>query len=573
MRTAIYCRVSTPGQKNTTSLPEQERINREHAASLGWEVSEPHVYHEVEGGEDLYRPQMDRLWDAIAAREIDAVVLDVLDRLSRDEGDQGAVYHHADRHGVLIELASQDFDETEQGRTLRFIAGLHARMEHADIRRRTQRGRRARIASGKMFAGAYPLYGYLWGDPAKGERTYYVEDPETAWVVRRIFAAVADGVPIRRLCRQLEAEGIPTPGQVLAARGQLPTGRTAGCIWRRATIHRMLHHPAYHGAHGAYRWQYTVEKVRPAETGITRKVRHTRERGEDDPMRVALPSTACPALVTCELAERAQARLAENRLENAGRNPDPLATIWRGMAICGHCGQKMMTATGADGNGRANGRRYYCRSRRSAPDGVAVLCPGGSFSISAARVLDPAGWADVLTWLSDPENVERLLADWRAENQGTERSITSRLDAAAAGIARLRDKMDRLAETIAETSERESRRTLQDKLDAYAALVRTEESKRERLLREARDTADHVQAEQDIREWVRIVRERAPTFGPAERATTLRVLGAVVTVWRADYVHPDGWPQRYRIVLRFTGFTGQAPVTLPPTAHPDSNYL
>jgi len=25
-RTAIYCRVSTPGQKNTTSLPEQERL-------------------------------------------------------------------------------------------------------------------------------------------------------------------------------------------------------------------------------------------------------------------------------------------------------------------------------------------------------------------------------------------------------------------------------------------------------------------------------------------------------------------------------------------------------------------
>ena len=82
MRTAIYCRVSSPGQKNTTSLPEQERINREHAAQLGWEVSEAHVYHEVEGAEDLYRPQMDRLWEAITAREIDAVVIDVTDRLA-----------------------------------------------------------------------------------------------------------------------------------------------------------------------------------------------------------------------------------------------------------------------------------------------------------------------------------------------------------------------------------------------------------------------------------------------------------------------------------------------------------
>jgi DNA invertase Pin-like site-specific DNA recombinase len=61
MRTAIYCRVSTPGQKNTTSLPEQQRLCREHAVKLGREVSEPQFYREVEGGEDLYRPQMDRL--------------------------------------------------------------------------------------------------------------------------------------------------------------------------------------------------------------------------------------------------------------------------------------------------------------------------------------------------------------------------------------------------------------------------------------------------------------------------------------------------------------------------------
>lgn len=136
MRTAIYCRVSTPGQKNTTSLPEQERINREHAAALGWEVSEPHVYREVEGGEDLYRPQMDHLWDAIIRREVAGVVIDVLDRLSRDEGDVGAFYHHCDRYGVQIELASEDIDESEHGRNLRTLMGMMGRMERAECRRR-----------------------------------------------------------------------------------------------------------------------------------------------------------------------------------------------------------------------------------------------------------------------------------------------------------------------------------------------------------------------------------------------------------------------------------------------------
>ena len=325
-RAAIYCRVSSPGQKNTTSLPEQERLNRIHAAGLGWDVSEPHVYLEVEGGEDLYRPRMDRLWDAIMRHEIDGVVIDVLDRLSRDEGDQGAFYHHADRYGVTIELSSEDIDETDQGRNLRTLSGIMSRMERVDIRRRTQRGRHARVNGSKtkppaILTGAWPLYGYLWGDPAKGERTHYIVDPETAWVVVRIFEAVASGVPIRQIARELEQDGVPTPFQILDARGQLPEGRTASSYWRRGQLLRMIRHPAYWGAHSAYRTETTKVKVRPADTGITRKIERRRERDVDDPDRVALHSTA-PALVSKELAERAQAQLKVNKEHSAGRNPD-----------------------------------------------------------------------------------------------------------------------------------------------------------------------------------------------------------------------------------------------------------
>ena len=123
------------------------------------------------------------------------------------------MYHHADRHGVTIELSSEDMDESEHGRNLRTLAGIKARMEHAAIRRRTQRGRKARAASGKMFAGAWPLYGYQWGDPEKGKRTYYIVDPETAPVVVRIFNMVADGTTIRQVSQVLEREGVPTPFQ------------------------------------------------------------------------------------------------------------------------------------------------------------------------------------------------------------------------------------------------------------------------------------------------------------------------------------------------------------------------
>ncbi len=129
----------------------------------------------------------------------------------------------------------------------------------------------------------------------------------------------------------------------------------------------------------------------------------------------------------------------------------------------------------------------------------------------------------------------------------------------------IRSKMRALAESIAETSNRESRRTLQEKLDEYAERVALEEGKSERLLSEARETADYAHAARNVRDWVRVVAASAAMFTREEQRTTLRALGAVVTVWREDYVHPDGWPQRYKITLHFTGFTSSGqPTTLPP---------
>jgi Recombinase/Recombinase zinc beta ribbon domain len=367
----------------------------------------------------------------------------------------------------------------------------------------------------------------------------------------RIFEAVAAGVSIRQIAHDLTQEGIPAPLQLQAMRGLLPAGRAVTPIWSRAQIVRIIHHPAYWGEHAAYRWRNTNVKVRPAETGITRKIRHQNERDVDDPDRVALPDAA-PALVSKELAERALARLAKNKEDNPGRNPDPLATLFRSIAICGHCGGRMHTSSRVGSEGRV----YKCASRANGG-----TCPGGIPSIYASA-LDPAGWADVRAWISDPENISRLLAEWEQEERSAENSVASRLEAVEATIKTLRDKMNRLAETIADTSDRESRRVLQEKLDTYAAQARKEEGKRERLMREAHDAAQYAKDARDVREWISVVSERTATASRDEQRATLLMLGAQVTIWRKDYVHPDGWPQRYKIELRFTGFTG-APVTLP----------
>jgi DNA invertase Pin-like site-specific DNA recombinase len=579
-KTAIYCRVSTPGQKNTTSLPEQERLCREKAARLGWEVSEPHVYHEVSTGADLFRPQMDRLWDAMTAHQIDAVLFDVLDRLGRDEGDHGALYHHAAKYGIQIELASEDIDQTEQGRNLRTLMGIVARMERIDIRRRTQGGRKARAAAGKMFPGSVPLYGYLWSDPAKKARAAYLIDPETAPIGVHIWERIAEGIPIRQLARELNAAHIPTPAQVLAARGILPKKRDketgelverdqldiSDMRWQPGMIGHILHHPAYVGQHSVYR--YAVSAENDFSTGVMHKVVTTRERAPDDPERIALSVEVCPPLISPQLAARVAAQLMRNKLASAGNNPDPLATLWRGMAFCGHCGSHLATAKigGSKNTTDLSRRRYRCAS---VTDPGQPPCPGGRFTIGAAA-LDPAAWADVVDWLSNPENVVRLLKEWEQEEQTAESSVATRLEAANAVLSHLRNRMTALADAISETTAKESRQVLQEKLDQLAVQVTRETGKRDQLLRAARDADARARDERDIREWACAVAASASEYTREVQRDTLRALGAQVTVWRSDHMHADGWPQRYKVTLTFTGFTGQ-PVTLP-ARYPVSNF-
>jgi chemotaxis protein histidine kinase CheA len=301
-------------------------------------------------------------------------------------------------------------------------------------------------------------------------------------------------------------------------------------------------------------------KERNTETGITKKIIRTRERALDDPTRIALPVAACPALISPELAHRVQTQLALNKANAAGNNPDPLATIWRGMAYCGHCGAHMITARaswGKDDDGQPK-RRYRCAS---VTDPGQPVCPGGRFTIGAT-LLDPAGWADVRAWLSEPKNVARLLKEWEQSEQSAETSLASRIEAATAHLTTLHERMSALADDISETARGESRRVLNEKLDELAQQAQRATAKRDRLVREASEATDRARDERDIREWVCEVAAQSDGYTRELQRDTLRALGAQVTVWRADYVHPDGWPQHYKITPTWTGFTGQ-PVTLP----------
>src|SRR5262245_25700962 len=109
-------------------------------------------------------------------------------------------------------------------------------------------------------------------------------------IIVRIWTRIAEGASIREVARELDADGIPTPAQVLQQRGLLSEKRPdpKDKDWHPGSIGRMLRHPAYVGRNVAYRFDVRATKERSHSGGVMRKVTKVRERAIDDAERVAL---------------------------------------------------------------------------------------------------------------------------------------------------------------------------------------------------------------------------------------------------------------------------------------------
>src|SRR5215212_7377518 len=290
MRTAIYCRVSTSKQEDGTSLDTQEQRCRAHAVGLGYTVVETHVVREVYSGAELFdRAGLNRIREAIRRREVDAVVVFAIDRLSRDQNHRAVVFAEAEYHDVHLEFVTEKLDDTPEGRLLASVSSYVAAIEREKIRERTIRGKRAKAEAGRVPSSGLDLFGYV-KDRERGVRT--IREDEAA-VVRRIFRETADGRAIRDIARRLNADAILAPG-----------ARVAGCtgLWWTSSLHRILRDPTYKGEAAAFR----------SKTVIQRGKRWRRVERTPRQDWIALPDGVSPPIVDGATWDAVQGRLAAN---------------------------------------------------------------------------------------------------------------------------------------------------------------------------------------------------------------------------------------------------------------------
>ncbi|MEX1661391.1 recombinase family protein [Thioclava sp. 15-R06ZXC-3] len=199
-RAAIYARYSSDRQK-ATSIEDQIAMARRECDRKGWTVVEVFEDREMTG-RNMRRPGLQRMKDASARGEIDVVVVEALDRLTRKVADALNLFDLYQFQGV--ELYSVNEGKQDFMRVM--LLGFGAQEVSAKISVHTRRGMQGAISRGRLHTSAY---GYRKRDEPKGTNREIA--PEEARIVLRIFRETAEGRSAMAIAKGLNADGIPAP--------------------------------------------------------------------------------------------------------------------------------------------------------------------------------------------------------------------------------------------------------------------------------------------------------------------------------------------------------------------------
>lgn len=230
----IYCRVSTRGQEDGSSLETQEDRSRKFCRENGLLVYS--VHKDVHTGSELDRPGLNQALSEVRQGNAGVLVSYDLDRLSRNQTHLAVIIHQVqEQFGGSVQFVMGKLDDSPMEVMIRSIVAGFAEMEREKIKERMNRGKRARAEKGAILPGSFPIYGYQWTQ----DRKAYVIDQEVAPVVKRIFQEVANGSTLYKIAKGLDSDGIPTPSQYFASLGLYSSKRDIAKLWKTASLHNV----------------------------------------------------------------------------------------------------------------------------------------------------------------------------------------------------------------------------------------------------------------------------------------------------------------------------------------------
>ena len=199
-------------------------------------------------GTNFDRPEFERLMDDIRAKKVDCIVVKDLSRFGRNYLETG---NYLERIfpllGVRFIAVNDNFDtltaERSQDGYIVPLKNIMNAVYSKDISRKILPAVAAKQQNGE-FIGAWAAYGYqkCASDPHRIE-----PDPETAPVVREIFALRLTEISYQQIARTLNERKIPSPGRYLCIKGVAKCETYANSRWTVASVKKVLSSEVYLG--------------------------------------------------------------------------------------------------------------------------------------------------------------------------------------------------------------------------------------------------------------------------------------------------------------------------------------
>jgi site-specific DNA recombinase len=372
---AFYGRVSGLEQATNNSIPTQQEACHVKARELGATEVLDFVDAGVPGDLDWTdRPALNRLLNLVEAGAMAGFIAYDPDRLARDLGVQLAITELLAKHNVRLEFVTQEFNASPEGMLFYQIRGAVSQFERAKIRERTSRGRKKILRDG-IPANKPGVYGLTYDRINKA----WTIIPEQAETVRQIFRWVASGKRPGWVADHLNDAGVAPP---------------KGQRWWKASIHSMITNMTYAGRMYLNRYNHEGEhknRFLPPE----RRNKAT-ERPREQWIEVAVP-----AIIDEPLWEAVQMAQEESTKRWSGRNSKRYQYLASRLIRCGLCGSAMSGTTSSPS--RPTYSYYRCSGRYGEKK---VLCTMPHLHVSS---LDDALWAEVRSWLVEPERHSQAL--------------------------------------------------------------------------------------------------------------------------------------------------------------------
>ncbi len=249
--TAIYARLSIENSKKNDdgdSIEGQIEICRDYVAE--------HPYLHLAGtyvdngwtGTNTDRPEFQRMLSDIRDGKIKALVIKDFSRFSRDYIEAGNLLENIfPAMGVRFISVVDHYDSYETdgsaGSLLIPLKNLINSFYSKDQSKKVSLAVHAKQLAGEHIPSMIP-YGYR---KSTTEAYRFEPDPETAPIIKRIYALFLEGNGARPIVRMLNDEGIPSPGKLRYLRGMTKRQCYSDCIWTQQVIKQILMNPTYMG--------------------------------------------------------------------------------------------------------------------------------------------------------------------------------------------------------------------------------------------------------------------------------------------------------------------------------------